>query len=163
MLPKLPKNLRDLVNDAISDGLRGRQVDALVCARGVQALDPAKPVPYLSIRVLPSAFEYFQDGKTGVVGMNCFVSIYPPRPGGFPIARVYNFPVYDLFEFARIRRDFEKRGFRLKPMSSDEFEAAVEANDYEQRITTYCEDFQGSTMSHDAENTQWYGQARALV
>jgi hypothetical protein len=86
MTSKLPKNLRDLVNDAISFGLRGRQVDALVCARGVQALDPAKPVPFLSIRVLPSAFEYFQDGKTGMVGMNWvtrFVSIYPPRPGGF--------------------------------------------------------------------------------
>ena len=146
MTSVFPENLRDLVNDAISQGLHGRQVDALVCAVGVQVLDPAKPVPFLSIRVLASAFEHFQDGRKGMVGMNGvtrFVSIYPPKPGGFPIARVYHFPVPDLFEFARIGRVFEKQGFRLKPMFPDEFEAIVDAKGYEERITAYCEDFWG--------------------
>ena len=139
-----PKNLRELVNDAILHGLRGQQVDAVVCALGENVLDPAKPVPFLSIKVLPAAFECFQDGQNGIVFMNWvprFVSIYPPCSGGFPIARVYQFSVPDLLEFAHIARSFEERGFGLKPMLPEEFEVAIEAKGHEERVTKYCEDF----------------------
>ena len=107
-------------------------------------LDPAKPVPFLSIKVLPAAFECFQDGQNGIVFMNWvprFVSIYPPCSGGFPIARVYQFSVPDLLEFAHIARSFEERGFGLKPMLPEEFEVAIEAKGHEERVTKYCEDF----------------------
>ena len=156
MLPEPPKNLPDLVNFAIAQGLRGRQVDAQVCAFGVNMLDPAKPRPFLSIPVSPAAFEYLQDGRTGIVFFNWiprFVSIYPPTPGGFPMARVYQFSVPDALEFAQIGRSFEEWGFGLKPISPDEFETIVEVEGHEKRTTATLrlfgegpEDFRTSPM-----------------
>lgn len=141
----VPSNLRDLVNEALSLGLRGQQVDSLVCSLGVNWLDPAKPLPFLSIQLSGApAFECFLDGKVGIVGHNWvlrFVSIYPPVPGGFPIARVYNLPLPDILEFARIGRSFEERGIKMKPLSIEEFEGALGAEGYEARIAFYHGNF----------------------
>lgn len=145
----MPSNLRELVNNAISRGMRGRQIDVLVCALGGNVLDSAKPVPFLSIRLsgVP-AFECFLDGKIGVVAYNWvqhFVSIYPPVPGGFPVARVYSLPVPDIFEFARIGRNLEKGGLKLKPLPIPEFEEAIGTKGHESRISFYCNDSRAST------------------
>lgn len=138
-----PGNLRDLVNRAISFGLNGRQVDALVAAHGINVLDPAKPVPALAVQLSgPPAFELLAEGgKTGGVmfnGITRFVSIVPPKPNAFPLARVYHLPVRDLFEFSRIGRAFEERGISVGPLLSEAFYAALEADGHEQRIADYC-------------------------
>jgi hypothetical protein len=135
-----PTNLRDLVNDAILQGLSGEEVDVLVCYCGINFLDQTKPRPTLPIELSGAlAFERFRHGFAGIVprnGVPHVVSVYPPIPNGFPVARVYHLPVPDLLELDQIVRGFEAWG--AKPRSRAEMRAAIGTEGYENRVSAYC-------------------------
>ncbi len=107
--------LRELVNDALSFGLNGPQIDALVAASAFNFLDGTKPVPALIVNVpTAAAFRPFiRERKTNAVFINYktrFISIFPSSPGGLPIPRVYVLEIQDLFEFFATWREFETSG-----------------------------------------------------
>lgn len=134
-------DLIELVKDAIETGLSGNQIDTLVKGFGINFLDPANPRPALVVPVQDAAaFQVLaESGITGVVlsrNFN-FVSVFPPAPSSFPVARVYRLAVRDMFEFARIGKVLERVGISVKPMLDEQFQALLEPNGHQQRIASY--------------------------
>jgi len=154
----LPSGLRELVNDAIASGLDGQQIDALVTTVAVNFLDSEQPVPALVIRIsgVPAFDLFIQNDEANMVlfnGKTRFVSIFPPKPGGFPLARVYVLEIVDLLEFAGTWHFYKERGIRLTPMLGEQFDAALGADDYKERHRKYLAEYNARNKGLDGTAT----------
>ena len=144
MWSSFPKDLRDLVNNAISFGLNGRQIDALVAAHGINVLDPAKPVPALAVQVSgpPASSFWPEGGQTGIVHVQwhyalCFDLSRQSRMA-FPLRAVITSRC-GTFSSSPVSAELSRSGaMPVAAMLPEAFDAALGAEGYEQRIANHC-------------------------